>query len=54
METVIRNVEEIDVHDRQALEHVLGQELSEHRQPGIRTGIFLAREIHRRKPESSS
>ncbi|MBS0203170.1 MAG: hypothetical protein JSS49_09750 [Planctomycetes bacterium] len=32
METVIRNVGEIDVHDRQSLEHVLGRSLSENQQ----------------------
>lgn len=32
METVIRNVGEIDAHDRQALEHVLGQGLRENQQ----------------------
>ena len=36
METVIRNVDEIDAHDRQALEHVLGQSLSENQQLVIR------------------
>ena len=32
METVIRNVGEIDAHDRQSLEHVLGQSLRENQQ----------------------
>jgi len=32
MDTVIRNVDEIDAHDRQALEHVLGQSLRENQQ----------------------
>ena len=36
METVIRNVGEIDAHDRQALEHVLGQSLRENQQLVIR------------------
>jgi len=36
METVIRNVGEIDAHDRQALEHVLGQTLRESQQLVIR------------------
>jgi hypothetical protein len=29
MQTVTRNVDEIDVHDRRALEHLLGQSLHE-------------------------
>ncbi len=32
METVIRNVGEIDAHDREALEHVLGHALRENQQ----------------------
>jgi hypothetical protein len=32
METVIRNVGDIDARDRQALEHVLGQSLRENQQ----------------------
>ena len=32
METVIRNVDEIDAHDRQSLEHVLGCSLRENQQ----------------------
>ena len=32
MDTVIRNVDEIDAQDRQALEHVLGQSLRENQQ----------------------
>lgn len=32
METVIRNVGEIDAHDRQSLEHVLGRFLRENQQ----------------------
>lgn len=32
METVIRNVGEIDAHDRQSLEHVLGLSLRENQQ----------------------
>ena len=36
METVIRNVDEIDAHDRQALEHVLGKSLTENQQLVIR------------------
>jgi len=36
METVIRNVGEIDAHDREALEHVLGQALRENQQLVIR------------------
>jgi hypothetical protein len=32
METVIRNVNEIDLHDRKALEHVLGHSLREDQQ----------------------
>ena len=32
METVIRNVGEIDAHDRQSLEHVLGHSLRENQQ----------------------
>jgi hypothetical protein len=32
METVIRNVGDIDAQDRQALEHVLGQRLRENQQ----------------------
>ena len=32
METVIRNVGDIDARDRQALEHVLGQRLRENQQ----------------------
>ena len=36
METVIRNVGEIDVHDREALEHVLGYALRDDQQLVIR------------------
>lgn len=36
METVIRNVGEIDSHDRRALEHVLGQSLRDNQQLVIR------------------
>lgn len=36
MDTVIRNVDEIDSPDRQALEHVLGQPLREDQQVVIR------------------
>jgi hypothetical protein len=36
MDTVIRNVGEIDAHDRLALEHVLGQTLGENQQLVIR------------------
>lgn len=36
METVIRNVSEIDAQDRQALEHVLGHALDESQQLQIR------------------
>jgi hypothetical protein len=36
METVIRNVGEIDAHDREALEHVLGHALRENQQLEIR------------------
>jgi hypothetical protein len=36
METVIRNVGEIDAHDREALEHVLGHALRENQQVVIR------------------
>ena len=36
METVIRNVGEIDAHDREALEHVLGHALRENQQLVIR------------------
>ena len=36
MEIVIRNVGEIDAHDRKALEHVLGQALRENQQLVIR------------------
>ncbi len=32
MESLIRNVGDIDAHDRQALEHVLGQTLRENQQ----------------------
>ncbi len=32
MESLIRNVGDIDAHDRQALEHVLGQSLRENQQ----------------------
>ena len=32
MDTVIRNVDEMDAHDRQALEHVLGHSLRETQQ----------------------
>lgn len=32
METVIRNVDEIEMHDRLSLEHVLGQSLRENQQ----------------------
>ncbi len=36
METVIRNVDEIDAHDREALEHVLGHALRENQQVVVR------------------
>jgi hypothetical protein len=36
MDAVVRNVGEIDAHDRQALEHVLGQTLRENQQIVIR------------------
>ncbi|MBI3862269.1 MAG: hypothetical protein HY290_10280 [Planctomycetia bacterium] len=36
METVIRNVAEIEAHDREALEHVLGHALRENQQLEIR------------------
>jgi hypothetical protein len=36
MDTVVRNVDEINAHDRQALEHVLGRALRENQQLVIR------------------
>jgi hypothetical protein len=36
MESIIRNVTEIDQADRQALEHVIGQDLRDHQQLVIR------------------
>jgi len=36
MDTIIRNVKDIGSTDRQALEHVIGQHLSEHQQLVIR------------------
>jgi len=36
METVIRNIDEIDAHDLEALEHVLGHSLSENQQLVVR------------------
>jgi len=32
MESIVRNISEIDVADRQALEHVIGQRLGDHQQ----------------------
>ena len=32
MESIVRNIREIDVADRQALEHVIGQRLGDHQQ----------------------
>lgn len=36
METIVRNVAEIDSADRQAIEHLLGRDLAEHQQVIIR------------------